>query len=351
MTLIMPQTGPTCSAPSVEESFFARVAELWPEGLPRRAVLAVSGGADSTAMTLLAKALWPSWFEHLTVAHFHHHLREVEADADAIFVEEFASDLDLPYVRGDWSPEERKGFHRVDRNLQAAARKARYDFLFKATRENDCPVVLTAHHARDQVETILHNLSRGGKSGAFQGIRPRIQREGIWILRPLLWIFPEQLRSHLEEHGQTYCEDSSNTSTKYRRNWIRNELLPKISETFPSFEREWIERWDRFRLESDEVEVLHKKLKSESLHRHSGWVIPLPKLRELAPDRQVACLRLFLRDSIQGQSPHGWDPIRQTPLQQLLGLIEKGEEGVVNLPGGIRAEVRGNGLSLFVGRS
>lgn len=347
-TLMMPQTGPPCSAPHLQKAFSSKVSELWPGGLPRRAVLAVSGGADSTALTLLAKDILPGWFEHLVVAHFNHHLREEEADSEADFVRDLAVRFEIPFVQGDWVPEERQTYHRVDRNLQAAARRARYSFLFETAKEHDCAILLTAHHARDQIETILHNLSRGGKSGAFSGIRPRIEREGICILRPLLWAFPEELRSFLTERDQTYCDDSSNASLKYRRNWIRNELLPKISDAYPPFEREWIEKWNHFREESQEVEALYEGLKLQSLRRESGWVIPLSGLRKLNSDQQVSCLRLFLRDAIQDRSPHGWDPIRQAPMEQLLEMVKGGEEGVVNLPGGIRVQLKGQGLTLSI---
>ncbi len=326
------------------------MSELWPGGLPRRAVLAVSGGADSTALTLLAKECLPGWFEHLVVAHFNHHLREKEADSEANFVRGLAVRFEIPFVQGDWSPHDRHTYHRVDRNLQAAARKARYSFLLETAAIHKCPVLLTAHHARDQIETLLHNLARGGKSGAFAGIRPQIDREGIRVLRPLLWTFPEELRSFLEDRDQTFCEDSSNAHPKYRRNWIRNELLPKLSESYPSFEGDLLRRWSQFRDESLPNQTLFEKLKDLSLRRDSGWVIPLSGLRNLDTDKQVSCLRLFLRDVVKGQSPHGWDPIRQAPMEKLLELIKRGKEGVVNLPGGIRVELKGHGVTLRTGR-
>ncbi|MCA9417109.1 MAG: tRNA lysidine(34) synthetase TilS, partial [Candidatus Omnitrophica bacterium] len=336
----------TCSVPTIREVFASRLGDLWPEGAPHRALLAVSGGADSTAMALLAKGSDSSFFEHLAMAHFHHHLREEEAERDAEFVKNLSQELQLPYFRGDWSPGERHENHRVDRNLQAAARKARYEFLFETAKAQGCPVLLTAHHARDQVETLLHNLSRGGRSGAFQGIRPRIRREGIWILRPLLWIFPEELRIYLDKEGQPHCEDSSNASTHYRRNWIRSQLLSKIREADPTFEQEMLERWEGHRLDQESITPLIEMVKRQSLRREDEWVIPMGGLRDLDEDTRVACLRWFLRDLVKDQASHGWDPIRQAPLEALLDLIDSGEEGTINLPTQIRAEVRGRGLAL-----
>ncbi|MCA9438889.1 MAG: hypothetical protein KC978_24100, partial [Candidatus Omnitrophica bacterium] len=144
----MPQTNPSCSVPTLESTFRVKIEELWPLEIPRRAVLAVSGGADSTAMALLARNAVPDFFDRLAIAHFHHHMREEEAEEDARFVENFARQLDLPFVRGDWRPEELRSFHRVDRNLQAAARKARYAFLFDVARSQSSAVLFTAHHAR-----------------------------------------------------------------------------------------------------------------------------------------------------------------------------------------------------------
>lgn len=342
----MPQSAETCSAPTLEERFAREVESLWPPSLSRRALLAVSGGADSVALARLSTDLHPGFFTGLVIAHFHHHLRKGEADDDAAFVQKLADGLGLAFVRGDWTPESRRGYHRADRNLQAGARKARYEFLVEAARAHNCPVILTAHHAGDQVETLLHNLARGGGSGAFRGIRSSLDRGGIRILRPLLRIDPQDLRAHLLRIGQDRREDSSNASLRYRRNWIRRELIPHLATAYPDYPQELLDRWEAFHRTEAEAKREVEHLRSKGLRRTDSWVLPRRNLALLPREIRVEALRWFLRELLGDQAPHGWDPIRRTPLESLLDLIEGDKAGVVNLPEGIRARVEGGAVVL-----
>ena len=344
---MMPQEPVDCSVDSVQEAFSRNLTRLLPEDAPRQgALLAVSGGADSTALVLLCASVIPDLLREVSLAHFHHHLRGVEADEDEQFVWNLAEKLGFKYHRGDWTPESRESLPRADRNLQAAARKARYEFLGRTAQSLGYSLVLTAHHRRDQVETVLQNLARGGGSGAWHGIRESLFRDGVTVLRPLLPFPPERLRDFLEAKGQPFRQDSSNADPKYRRNWVRHELLPNLYEAYPDFEecvvqicRKYEEREEYWRRKAEEV-------KERGLIREDSIVLSRQDLVQIPEEGRFFCIREILRGLASPAEASGWAPTRRKPLDAFFMLLDTGGDGEVNLPGGIHARSAGNAVIL-----
>jgi tRNA(Ile)-lysidine synthase len=282
--------------------------------------------------------------ESMAIAHFHHHLRPVEADEEEASVRALAERLGVPYRRGDWTRPGREDLPHSDRNLQAAARRARYEFLLTTAKEMDIPVVVTAHHRDDQVETIFFNLSRGGGTGAWQGIRPAIQRQGVWILRPLLAFSREDLLAYLSRLGESHREDSSNLSRKYSRNRIRHELLPEAVSHGPGLLEDLLAR--NASAQSEEAKWLEvlESVKAESLRRGDVWTLPRKRFDLMPEEGCFYCLRRLLWE-ISGAG-EGWYPVRRKSLTALLGLLKSGGEGEVTLPGRVRVRLRGATLVL-----
>lgn len=274
----------------------------------------------------------------MVIAHFHHHLRAHEAGEDEAFVKDLAVRLGVPYRRGDWNPKQRFALPHSDRNLQAAARKARYEFLFATAKDLDIPVLVTAHHQDDQVETILFNLSRGGGTGAWQGIRSVIQRQGIWILRPLLAFSKEDLLAYLNRKGETHREDSSNLSRKYSRNRIRHDLLPEVIEGDPSFRETLLARSASAQSEEAEWLKVTETLKQEGLLLQDCWTLPSSPFMQMPEEGVFYCIRQLLWDFFgRGE---GWYPISRKSLSALLILLRSKAEGEVTFPREIRVRVR-----------
>jgi tRNA(Ile)-lysidine synthase len=328
----MPRVASLCS---VEEEFEASIEALWPGETPRRAAVAVSGGADSVA--LLALCAGSSLFETAVCAHFNHGLRGEESDEDERFVRNLAEEHQLPFRSDRWRPIGREELPRPDRNRQAAARKARYEFLAQVAREEECGAILTAHHARDQVETILQNLARGGGTGAWEGIRASLDLNGVRILRPLLPLFPEALLECLDRSGKGYREDSSNRNPRYRRNWIRAELLPKLASAFPAFEEETIARCRAYRSEAERWAEYAVKIRERGLDRGAELMIRREDLSNLAPEARFLCLQELLRGFSAGASASGWAPTRRKPVEKFFAMLNGSGEGEIELPGGIKA--------------
>ncbi len=164
--------------------------------------IAVSGGGDSVALLALAAHAFPGRVEAATVDHG---LRpEAQAEANAVAV--LAATLDVPHVTL------RPG-KRLERGDQATARAARYTLLDGWRAERGLDWVMTAHHADDQLETMLMRLARGSGVDGLSGIRARSGH----LLRPLLGRRHAELTHYCAEHGLAWCEDPSNVDERHDR--------------------------------------------------------------------------------------------------------------------------------------
>jgi tRNA(Ile)-lysidine synthetase-like protein len=188
-----------------------------------RLLLAVSGGADSTALLLGAAALAdrPEWQLELHVGHLHHHLRD-EADEDAAFVEQLAQVHASSFRISHIYPADKPG------NLEAVARRMRYGRLGTMAREVDADAVVTAHHANDQLETLLMRLVRGASVRGMAGIAPVRRVAGARLIRPMLEIDGGLPRRMLEDAGQAWREDATNAQLHRVRARLRANVLPEL---------------------------------------------------------------------------------------------------------------------------
>ena len=190
------------------------------------AVVAVSGGADSTALLFGLVALAPA-AARLVVAHAEHDLRATAA-ADREFVATLAARLGLPFV---WR---RLAVHAADdeagAGIEARARRLRYRFLADVAGEHGGRHVLVAHTAEDQAETILHRILRGTGPAGLAGMA--VARElcaGVALLRPLLAVGRSDVRDFLVAEAEAWREDESNADVRFARNFLRHEILARCA--------------------------------------------------------------------------------------------------------------------------
>jgi tRNA(Ile)-lysidine synthase len=195
--------------------------------LPRTLVVACSGGADSVALVDLMHRFACEHAVIPVIVHVNHQLRGRESMRDARFVKALCTARQLPHVILQ-APVSKAG------NVQHEARHLRYAALAAAARHTRSPVVLTAHHANDQAETVLLHLLRGSGPEALAGIpvRRKLVR-GVALLRPLLGVGRDDLRQYIRSARLRYVVDRSNRSLKYTRNWIRAKVLPVLEEHNP----------------------------------------------------------------------------------------------------------------------
>ena len=194
-------------------------------------ILAVSGGVDSVVLAHLMHAIKSK----CTIAHVNFQLRGAESVRDENFVRDFSSQLKMPIEIH--ACETAKYAETYKMGIQQAARKIRYAWFGALTenlakKESTPVVVLTAHHADDQVETILMQLFRGTGIHGLTGI-PARRKDVLNIARPLLIFSKAEIKSYANANGISYVEDSSNEKNDYTRNLIRNQLLPQVATIYP----------------------------------------------------------------------------------------------------------------------
>ncbi len=188
-------------------------------------LLALSGGADSVFLLHILKKLNIIF----TSAHLNHKLRERESDQDENFCKKLCQKEKIKFVsrKADvkaFSKKEKKG-------IEESARIIRYNFLKKILKKEKLNFILTAHHAEDNAETIIKNLSRGASLKGLSGIKIINNK----IFRPLLDISKTEIVDYLTTHKISFREDSSNFDKKFHRNLIRHDIMPLFLKLNPSF--------------------------------------------------------------------------------------------------------------------
>ncbi len=185
-------------------------------------LVAASGGCDSTVLAHVAAHIASAWRGRLTLATVHHGLRP-EADAEVAFVRKLAVKLGAGFLfrRVDVKGEIR----RSGASVQDAARLLRYRALAEMCDEAGAAVILTAHHADDQAETLLGHFLRGAGPEGLSGIRPLLGR----VARPLLGVTQKEIQAWAEARGISWMHDASNDNDAYRRNALRHHVAPAIT--------------------------------------------------------------------------------------------------------------------------
>lgn len=200
-------------------------------------VVGISGGPDSTALLVALHLFSRQTGFKFEACHVNHKLRKDESEQDEQFCKMLCEKLSIPLTVFSASAED------ADLNAaEASLRATRYDFLFRCAESSATRFVMLGHTANDQVETVLFRFLRGTSPTGLTGIRFAHQmRNGIWLLRPMLACSRDEINEFLEQCGISARQDSSNHSSKYSRNFLRNQVIPLCETRFPSMMRQ-IER-------------------------------------------------------------------------------------------------------------
>ena len=188
--------------------------------------VALSGGADSTALLLAAHARWPGRIHAL---HVHHGL-QAAADAFVVHCRQLCGELGVPLHVNHVDAR-----HQPGQSPEDAARIARYATLAQQASALALGPVLLAQHADDQVETLLLALSRGAGLPGLAAMPAQFERHGTTFWRPLLQVPGPAIRQWLAQEGVAWVDDPTNSDTRYTRNRIRSQLLPALEACFPQF--------------------------------------------------------------------------------------------------------------------
>jgi tRNA(Ile)-lysidine synthase len=252
-----------------------------------RVVVAVSGGADSTALLVAIDELISrgKLSVELTAAHFNHDLRGDESEADEVFVKKLCAERGIAFESQKMSWTE-KG------NLEQIAREARYKFLRQVAVSTRAEFVMTAHTINDQAETFLQNLIRGsgldglGAMSAIRGFREGLPGAPISLARPLLnWCMREQTEIYCSAKRIDFRRDSMNEDVRFNRVRIRKILIPVLTDFNP-------------KIVSALARTAHLIRESTSKVNQSPAIEPNPRISELR-DLDDGELKTYIREWIE----------------------------------------------------
>ncbi|MBO6058755.1 MAG: tRNA lysidine(34) synthetase TilS [Bacteroidaceae bacterium] len=219
-------------------------------------LVALSGGADSVALSLMMKH---SGID-VRALHCNFHLRGEESDRDEQFVRDFCQQNHIPLdvIHFDTSAEAQE--HKE--SIEMAARRLRYTWFAQRAQELHAAGICVAHHMDDQAETILLNLVRGTGAKGLQGMQADRMIGNLRIVRPLLNITRHDILQYLASHNQSYVTDSTNLEHQALRNRIRLEVIPLLRELNPNITQTLVRMADNLRhdLERDQESQYFQRL-------------------------------------------------------------------------------------------
>jgi len=241
-----------------------------------RFLIAFSGGLDSVVLAHLMQQSEAN----CRLAHCNFQLRGTESKRDEAFVQQYAASLNLPLSVIHFDTDNYAKEHKL--SIQEAARNLRYNWFKTIKDEHAIQWLLTAHHADDNIETVLMHFFRGTGIKGLTGI-PFLQKEQS-IIRPLLPFHKAELAEYAAENNLGYVEDSSNKKEEYTRNFFRLNLIPQIKNIYPQVEENILQNIQRFteaNMVYETVINFHKKklltFKGNEVH------IPVLLLKKMQP--------------------------------------------------------------------
>lgn len=191
----------------------------------KKLLLATSGGIDSMVMLHLFQQLE----SQIAIAHCNFQLRGIESFEDQKFIQDYADANAVPVYITQFDTTTFAEDYKL--STQVAARELRYNWFYELLETEEYDYILTAHHADDNLETFLINLSRGTGLDGLTGIPDQNEN----VVRPLLAFSQQEIEEYAKLNNIQWREDSSNASDKYVRNKIRHHLVPLLKELNPNF--------------------------------------------------------------------------------------------------------------------
>ena len=245
-------------------------------------LLAVSGGVDSVVLCELCHLAG----YRFVIAHCNFQLRGEESNRDEAFVAQLALNYKVPFFVQKFDTYTIA--KSLKKSIEETARELRYQWFQQlliqsqsnTLNPNSLKYILTAHHADDNIETVLMNFCRGTGIKGLRGILPKQGK----IIRPLLFAKRLELEAFAANNQLAYVTDSTNAINDYTRNFFRNSIIPQVSEKYPEVKENVLKNIQRFtgvEILYQQAIALHKKklmeLKGNEIH------IPVLKLLKTIP--------------------------------------------------------------------
>lgn len=300
------------------------------------ALIACSGGIDSTALVLLAtEALRRKKIGDFSVCHVDHRSRPGSADEAAV-VAELCSAAGVPFV----ATAIEDASSGSSGSKEARWREARYRALFRVARETGAHAVVTAHTRDDQVETVLlHGFSGSGWRAMQPVVHLPEYDPGIPVLRPLLDITRLELAAIVDAAGIRTVDDSTNQDTRFRRNAIRHLVIPAIESAMPGASEAILRSAQLREADADFADSAAEQLFPDIVRSISDGVLVISR-QELVDAHLAVATRVILRAvrSLVGQDDQR--ELSRERVMSVLGAARTAQTGaVLELPYGVRVDV------------
>ena len=249
--------------------------------------VALSGGADSTALLAACAEKWPT---QIIALHVNHGLQEAASTFEAHCVA-LCARLNVPLRVARIH-----AGHMAGESPEDAARRARYRALVDLARTESAREAIhsiaIAQHANDQVETFMLALSRGAGIAGLSGMAPLWLRDGITFHRPLLGVGSAELRVWLKQRKVPFCEDPTNGDARFTRNRIRRDLMPAFLAAFP----QGLDTVARSARHAAQGQAILEEVGRDDWQGAAVEGVPQIKLLQgLSPSRQANALRVWLK--------------------------------------------------------
>ncbi|ATP38627.1 tRNA lysidine(34) synthetase TilS [Solibacillus sp. R5-41] len=206
-------------------------------------LVACSGGVDSMALLSFLYKFQHYFKIKLFVAHVDHMLRGEASEGDRNFVEQICAKWEIPVFSCAIPIAEY--LEKEGGNSQAICRRERYRFFEKIMTEQKIDKLVTAHHADDQLESMLMAITKASSLNGLKGIVPKRPFLNYFVIRPFLAVTKSEIGEYLHTEGQTYREDASNEKDTYTRNRFRHHVVPLLKRENPSISHHVVQLADQ----------------------------------------------------------------------------------------------------------
>ncbi|MGG0657421.1 tRNA lysidine(34) synthetase TilS [Rummeliibacillus pycnus] len=278
-----------------------------------RLLVACSAGADSMALLHYLHQVQNQLGVSVAAVHVNHMLRGKDADGDRHFVETFCNERNIPVYATDIPiPAILEAEHG---NMQAVCRRERYAYFEQVMLETSSTKLVVAHHADDQIESILMALIRGSHDIGMQGIKRRRPIANGELIRPFLSITRAEIQEYLQTYKQDYREDSSNKKDSYTRNRMRHHVVPLLKDENPKVAEAVMHYTEKVQADEELLQSLAEQALQDVLveKQRDLWKININALQNkpLALQRRIILLLLkyLYKDTFIVQSYTLWNSI------------------------------------------
>ena len=304
----------------IKNKILAAIKDYNMEPLIRQGVLlGFSGGADSVLLLIFMRHICDLWGSSLSCVHVNHNIRGDAALRDEEFSRQFAKALGVEFISIS------KDIPTIAKEnglgLEEAARNERYGVFNDIIKEREnLGCIAVAHNASDNSETFIFNLLRGSGSRGLKGI-PAVRDN---IIRPLIYVSKRDILNLLEEGNIPFVTDETNFSCDYSRNYIRAEILPKMSRLTPNVDRAISRAIGNIASDSDYLDGIAADFLEKNLKNSK---IDASLLSELH-------ISIFSRVLFKLASSYSSSPEKHH-VETIFNLLKSGDNFSYDLPGGV----------------